>query len=172
MIRKESLSLFDIDGKLFVDRTLSMIEDYFNLNMEFNMLEKDLITFKLTKTEWFLHHDRIQLSDCLEDVFESWFQYEDDPREAVTNLFSKVQDACYKEHKDGSCTVTLNLNNRWDLELWNESIDGNAMVCSWISEAKNGYIDSKSILTHCRNVNKKLDSIDPHGRYLWARWII
>ena len=70
MIRKESLSLFDIDRKLFVDRTLSMIEDYFNLNMEFNMLEKDLITFKLTKTEWFLHHDRIQLSDCLEDVFE------------------------------------------------------------------------------------------------------
>ena len=37
--------LFDIDGKLFVDRNLSMIEDYFNLNMEFNMLEKDLITF-------------------------------------------------------------------------------------------------------------------------------
>ena len=46
------------------------------------------------------------------------------------------------------------------------------MVCAGISEAKNGYIDSKSILTHCRNVNKKLDSIDPHGRYLWARWII
>ena len=43
---------------------------------------------------------------------------------------------------------------------------------SLILEAKNGYIDSKSILTHCRNVNKKLDSIDPHGRYLWARWII
>ena len=136
------------------------------------MLEKDLITFKLTKTEWFLHHDRIQLSDCLEDVFETWFQYEDDPREAVTNLFSKVQDACYKEHKDGSCTVTLNLNNRWDLELWNESIDGNAMVCGWISDIKSGYVDRKSLLTHCRNINKKLDAVDPHGRYLWARWII
>ena len=37
VILYESLSLFDIDRKLFVDRTLSMIEDYFNLNMEFIM---------------------------------------------------------------------------------------------------------------------------------------
>jgi hypothetical protein len=37
--------LFDIDGKLFVDRTLSMIEDYFNLNMEFNMRKEDIVLY-------------------------------------------------------------------------------------------------------------------------------
>ena len=37
--------LFDIDGKLFVDRTLSMIEDYFNFNMEFNMRKEDIVLY-------------------------------------------------------------------------------------------------------------------------------
>ena len=60
--------------------------------------------------------------------------------------------------------------DNWDVELWNESIDGNAMVCGWISDVKAGYNDNKSLLTHCRNINKKLDAVDPHGRYLWARW--
>ncbi len=98
------------------------------------------------------------------------------PREIdqLERLCNTLRENYYfvENHINVVLDVTLNLNNRWDLELWNESIDGNAMVCAWISEAKNGYIDSKSILTHCRNVNKKLDSIDPHGRYLWARWII
>ena len=37
--------LFDIDGKLFVDRNLSMIEDYFNLNMEFNMIKENIVLY-------------------------------------------------------------------------------------------------------------------------------
>ena len=34
-----------MDGKLFVDRNLSMIEDYFNLNMEFNMIKENIVLY-------------------------------------------------------------------------------------------------------------------------------
>ena len=52
--------LFDIDGKLFVDRNLSMIEDYFNLNMEFNMRKTFIIN-----TE---HHGQEVVDDLLKNL--------------------------------------------------------------------------------------------------------
>ena len=136
-------------------------------------MNKDLITFKLTKNEWSLHYDRIQLLpdlDCIEELFEDWVQYKKEPRKSIREMILKVQDSCYNEHKNGSCTVTLNLKNKFELELWNETIDGNSMVQGWISDVKSGYDDFKLLLTHCRNINKKLNSIDPNCQNLWARW--
>tara|TARA_R110000823_G_scaffold314193_1_gene442916 strand:+ start:64 stop:504 length:441 start_codon:yes stop_codon:yes gene_type:complete len=144
------------------------------------MLDKN-ITFKLTKTEWSIHMDRLSLSDCLVDVYEDWeeFKSQPDPEQAIFETTQKAIGEVFDEHKDGSCTVKINLDDKWHVEMFHESIDGSTYPAHLEDEldthcypddveAIQKQKEAKATIRHMKNINKKLDALG--CREIQSRW--
>lgn len=133
------------------------------------------ITFHLTKGEWPLIEDRLTLDDCLQDAFENDEEFASlpDPREAVFKTMQKAFKEVFDVHKNGSCTVTINTEDRWHVEIFNESIEGSTVACN-MKDNLDDYLNeenvknAKSMQRHLRNIDKKLDALN--CKQLHARW--
>jgi len=139
------------------------------------------VTFKLTKTEWSIHEDRLSLADHFVEVYEGFEEFisHPDPALAIMETTQKAMNEVFDVHKNGSCTVTINLDDKWHIEMFHESIDGSTYPTHINDELDihcyhddleciKGQKACRATIQHMRNINKKLDALG--CREITSRW--
>jgi len=139
------------------------------------------VTFKLTKTEYFIHEDRLSLADSFVEVYEGFEEFisHPDPALAIMETTQKAMNEVFDVHKNGSCTVTINLDDKWHIEMFHESIDGSTYPTHINDELDTycyhddlecikGQKACRATIQHMRNINKKLDALG--CREITSRW--
>ena len=139
------------------------------------------ITFKLTKTEWSIHEDRLSLADHFVELYEGFEEFisHPDPEQAILETTQKAMNEVFDVHENGSCTVTINLNDKWHIEMFHESIDGSTYPHHINDELDTHcYPDDlegikrqkacRATIQHMRNINKKLNALG--CKEITSRW--
>lgn len=139
------------------------------------------VTFKLTKTEWSIHEDRLSLADHFVEVYEGFEEFisHPDPALAIEETTQKAMSEVFEVNENGSCTVTIDLNDKWHIEMLHESIDGSTYPTHINDELDThchpddlecikGQKACRATIQHMRNINKKLDALG--CKEITSRW--
>ena len=124
------------------------------------------VTFHLTKDEFFLCEDYLQLmGDC--NPYEE--EYSD---EEVGEIASKVMREIFLVHKNGSCTVTIDTTDKYQCEFFNLSISCSSLSGNLYDDLRSGdeikVKNAKSLRRLFKSIDKKLDALN--CKQLHARW--